>query len=176
MGEESLIHHVIKILESLGLEPILSEKTEQAPFDVALVSLGMDEKERPLVLQFIHSKYGLDKGDLEEAALTGESPDVHMLHFVLPIPIEIYGETVPEVLRLLAVANKSFPLGCLNFSEVERSVYFTYSLSGFAPPPSDMTILLIINTILFAKETFFPVIEQVASAQQTVESLIHERA
>jgi hypothetical protein len=95
-----------------------------------------------------------------------------MLNFVLPVPIEIPLETVPEVLRLLAIANKSFPLGCLNFSENERSVYFTYGYPVFSTPPDEATILMIMNATLFAKETFFPLIDQVASSRETVDNLI----
>ena len=44
----------------------------------------------------------------------------------------------------------------------------------FIIPPNDMTILLIVNTILFAKETFFLVIDDVASSRQTVDTIIGE--
>ena len=104
-----------------------------------------------------------------------ESTDLQMLGFLLTVPIEIPSETVPEVLRLLALANKSFPLGALNFSEIENAVYFSYGYPVFSNPPDDMTILMIINTILFARDSFFPTIDEVASSRQTVDTLIGEK-
>ncbi len=170
------IQDVIKSLESLGLKVIFCEKTDELPFDVAITSLGFDEKNRPLTLQVQQYSQKIVTALAEEHEESpAESTDLQMLGFLLTVPIEIPSETVPEVLRLLALANKSFPLGALNFSEIENAVYFSYGYPVFSNPPDDMTILMIINTILFARDSFFPTIDDVASSRQTVDTLIGEK-
>jgi hypothetical protein len=72
----------------------------------------MDEKERPIVLQVIHAEQNVVQAAPQE--LQGELPadsDCHLLSFIVAVPVEIPEETVPEVLRLLDLANKSLPLG-----------------------------------------------------------------
>jgi hypothetical protein len=170
------IHDVIRSLEGLGLKVTFCEKNENVPFDVAIASLGLDEKNRPLTLQVQQYSQNIVTALAEVAEGTeSQSTDLQMLGFLLTVPIDIPQETVPEVLRLLALANKSFPLGALNFSEIEKAVYFSYGYPVFSTPPDDMTILMIINTILFAKDSFFPTIDEVASARQTVDTLIGEK-
>ena len=173
MTEIKVLQQVVQILQSLGLEPHVYEKSPDVPFDVALVSLGMDEKERSIVLQVIHAEQSVVQAAPQE--LQGELPadsDCHLLSFIVAVPVEIPTETVPEVLRLLDLANKSLPLGHLNLSEIEKSAYYSYGYPVFSTPPCEMTILMIINTILFAKETFFPTIDSVANSRETVETLI----
>jgi hypothetical protein len=173
MSEINVLQHVVQILKGLGLESTVCEKSPDVPFDVALVSLGMDEKERPIVLQVIHAEQSVVQAAPQELQeeLSADS-DCHLLSFIVAVPFEIPAETVPEVLRLLNLANKSLPLGYFNFSEIEKSVYYSYGYPVFSTPPCEMTILMVINTLLFAKETFFPTIESVANSRETVETLI----
>lgn len=171
------INDVIKVLESLGLEVTFCEKKEGVPFDVALASLGFDAMNRSLVLQVQQYSQDIAKGiGLEEAEAMPKEAHFQILHFLLPVPIEIPKETIPDVLRLLAMVNKSFPLGSLNFSEIEKSVYFSYAYPVFSTPPCEMTILMIINTIIYAKDNFFPIIDDIASFRQTVDSLLEVKS
>ena len=173
MAEIKVLNHVVQVLKGLGLEPTVCDKTPEVPFEVALVSLGMDERNRPIVLQVIHAEQSFIQATPQEAQ---EEPlqdsGVHMLSFVVADPIEIPEEAFTEIHRLLDLVNKSLPLGHFNLSEIEKSVYYSYGYPVFSTPPCEMTILMIINTILFAKETFFPTIEAVANSQETVETLI----
>jgi hypothetical protein len=174
------IHDVIKVLESLGLTVTLCEKNEDVPFDVALAPLGFDEMNRSLVLQIQQYTQNIATAVGIEIETDEENPpntDLQMLHFLVTVTVEIPEETIPDVLRLLALANKTFPLGALNFSEIEKSVYFSYGYPVFSTPPCEMTILMIVNTILHARDTFFSIIDEVASYRQTVDSLleIHQK-
>ena len=174
MTIQTPLHHVIQSLEGLGLEVTLCEKNENVPFDVALTTIGFDEQKRPLVLQIHQYDQNIVLASEEEAPSAPPDELLQMLTFLMTVPLEIPKETAPEILRLLALANKSFPLGALNYSEIEKSVYFSYGFPVFSTPPTDMTILLIINTILFAKETFFSAIEDVAQSRETVDTIIGE--
>lgn len=180
MTELSPFQHVTNILQDLGLDPKVCDKSPDVPVEIALVSLGLDERERPLVLQVVHAQQNVNQISEEfvqvppmenEEPSPGET-EFHLVSFIVALPVEIPVETTPEVLRVLSLANKSIPLGHFNFSEIESSVYYSYSLPTFSDLPSEMTILMIINTILFAKDTFFSTIEEVAMARETVETLV----
>ena len=173
MAEVEALSRVVQILKELGLEPSLYEKSAEAAFDVVLVSLGLDEKERPIVLQVVQAEQNVVQAASQEGQEGLSDLDCRLLSFIVAVPIEIPAETASEVRRLLNLANKSLPLGCLNLSEIEKSVYYSYGYPVFSTPPCEMTILMIINTILFAKETFFPLIDAVANSRETVETLVH---
>ena len=180
MTELSPLQHVVHILQGLGLEPKVCEKSPDVPVEVALVSLGLDERERPLVLQVVHAQQNVNQiseefvqiPPTENERVSPAETVFHLVSFVVSLPVEIPIDTTPEVLRVLSLANKSIPLGHFNFSEIENSVYYSYSLPVFSDLPSEMTVLMIINTILFAKDTFFSTIEEVAMARETIETLV----
>jgi hypothetical protein len=92
----------------------------------------------------------------------------------MTIPIEIPQKTTGEVLRLICLANKSLPLGGMTFSEIEKSVYFTYSIPIFHEPPSELTLLTILQTAMFVKETFFSTIEEVSAGKSTVNAILEK--
>jgi hypothetical protein len=170
---ETPIHDVKKTLESLGLEVFLYEKNENVPFDVAIVPLGDDEKKRPIVLQVQQYTQNIATNSAFGAAEEPvENVDLQMLNFLVTIPVDVQKEFTCEIVRFLALANKSFPLGSLNFSEIERAAYFSYGYPVFSNPPCEMTLLMILNTIMYARETFFPGIDDIVSGGQTVDMLI----
>jgi hypothetical protein len=175
MDQTSALQEANKIFEKYGLEVHFYKKTEKVPFDISLVSLGEDEKTRPLMMQVQQSTEKIlepfvKKQEKEEAPILPNS--LQMLTFLLTLPFEIPTSTAYEAVRLSLIANKSLPLGAFNYSEPEKAIYFSYSFPIFNNPLDELTVMLIVNTFLFARKTFFHAIEDVACGKETVESLL----
>ncbi len=173
MSKQSIILTIVKRLEEYGLQVTTSGLEGQFPYEACIVDFGFDEKKRPVAIQILHYSQ-----DILSAIFEGESEpnptNLSILSFIMTIPVEISQKTTGEVLRLISLANKSLPLGALNCSEVEKSVYFSYSLPVFEEPLSELTLVTILQTALFVKETFLSSIDAVASGTSTVHSLLKE--
>ena len=169
------IQEVLQTLEDVGLSPTYVPGTKEIPFDVALASLGLDEKNRSLVLQVQqHTKKSMQAVSPGKGAAIedGEVPDFVLLSFLVTVPIEVSKKRAFEVLRFLALSNKTIPLGALQYSEVEKAIYYQYSFPVFSGASCELVVLSVINAISFAKDTFFAFIEDVALGKETVETLI----
>lgn len=173
--QEQPIYQVIQALKALGLSPMLYPATKEVPCDVALTSLGMDDENHSYVLQVIQALQEVNlMGSSEKEDGEEEKTKVHILSFILPLAIEIPQEKEKEILRLLALANKSMPLGHINYSDLEKSVYFHYGLSVFSTPPCEKTVWMILEAVMYAVDTFFPLIGEIAASRKTVDSLLQE--
>lgn len=173
--QEQPIHQIIQTLKSLGLSPILYQATKEVPCDVALTPLGMNDDNHSYVLQVLQAFQEVSlMGMSEKGEDMEEKTKMHMLSFILPLSVEIPKEKEEEVLRLLALANKSMPLGHINYSELEKSAYFHYGLSVFSHPPCEKTVWMILEAVMYAVDTFFPLIVEIAASRETLDSLLQE--
>jgi hypothetical protein len=171
MTSKSIMRTVQKTLEELGLHFTSNEKEEQLPYEACIVDFGADEKERPVAVQLLHYSQDLLSA-IHEGKKEPNSADLSILACIMTIPCEIPQETAGEVVRLICLANKSIPLGGLNYSEIEKSVYYTYSIPLFHEPPDQMTLLAVLQTASFVKETFLSVIDDVAAGKTTVNRIL----
>lgn len=171
MDQLTILDHVAKLFESFGLQVIQSKEESKQPYGALLVEFGTDEEERPLVLQVLLYSQQIISSLVQQ--VDTQPSDLNVLTFLVTIPVEVAENRVNEVLRLVALSNKAMPFGCFNYSENERVVYFTYSLPLFFDPPSEMTLLTIMHTLLFAKDTFVTAIEDVATGKETIASLVN---
>lgn len=175
MQKRAIIQTVNKFLDEFGLKFRTSEGPKELPYEATIVEFGMDEKERPVAVQILHYSQDL----LASLRVDEKQPNpehLSILSFIMTVPTKIPDGRSSEVLQLIALANKSLPLGGLNFSAVEKAVYYTYSLPLFDEPPTELTLLAILQTAIFVKETFFSTIDEVANGKTSVEKILAEPA
>lgn len=170
MLRKSIMSTIVKEVAEFGLQTTTSGVEEPLPYEACIVDFGFDEKKRPVALQILHYSQDL-LSSIQEGEKSSNPLNLTVLSFVMTIPVEIPHKTTAEVLRFISLANKSLPLGALNCSEVEKSVYYSYSLPLFGEAPNEVTLLTILHTALFVKETFLSSIEEVAEGKSTVHSL-----
>jgi hypothetical protein len=171
MLEKKVMQTVFKTVNELGIPMASSDVKEQLPYETCVVDFGLDNKQRPISVQILH--YSQDTiTKLYEVDAEPNPANLSILSFIMTLPIEIPQKTTGEVLRLICLANKSIPLGGLNFSEIEKSVYYTYSIPIFQDPPSAVTLLTILQTATFVKETYLSVIDEVAVGTTTVNKIL----
>jgi hypothetical protein len=170
MGQATILEQVAKSFEGFGLQVMKGQEGVKQPYEAILVEFGADDEDRPLILQVLSYSQQIISSIVKQ----DDAPpsDLNVLTFLMTIPVEVSENCILEVLRLVALSNKALPFGCFNYSENEKVVYFTYSLPLFFDPPSEMTLLTVVHTILFAKETFMTVIEEVAVGKESVASLV----
>jgi len=173
MSSKQIIDEISDTFEKFGLQVKTATGEAEMPYEAALVDFGTDAQDRPVVLQVLHYSQDI-LGAMGEDTPEEESIDLSILSFLITVPGEIPQEKYFEILRLLALANKSLPLGCLNFSEVEKSVYFIYNIPILQAIPDETSLLTILHSALFVKETFFPAIDEVSTGKSTLEALLEE--
>jgi len=171
MPKNTIMKTLLKTLDELGLQSTSSGSKEQLPYESCIVDFGLDEKERPVAVQILHYSQDL-LSSIHEGEKEPNPSNLSILSFVMTVPIEISKKTSGEIIRLICLANKSIPLGSLNFSEIEKAVYYTYSIPIFKEPPSELTLLTILQTATFVKETFFSAIDEVSEGKQTVNGIL----
>lgn len=171
MDQPTILDHVTKLFENFGLQVMKSKEESKLPYGAILVEFGTDDEERPLMLQVLSYSQQIISTLVQQEET--QASDLNVLTFLMTIPVEVSENYINEVLRLIALSNKAMPFGCFNYSENEKVVYFTYSIPLFFDPPSEMTLLSIIHTFLFAKDTFITVIEDVATGKETVASIVN---
>ena len=173
MPEKLIMKRLVKTLSEFGLQITTSNDEEKLPYEACIVDFGMDEKERPVALQILHYSQDIISA-IQETEEEPNPTNLSILSFVMTIPVEIPLKTIGEVMRLICLANKSLPLGSLNCSEIEKSVYFTYSIPIFNELPSELTLLTILQTALFVKDTFLSTIDEVALGSTSVHKILED--
>lgn len=171
MPVKSIMRSVIKTIHELGLNTTVGGQEEKAPYETCIVDFGMDDKERPIVVQILHYSQDILSA-IKEGEKEPNPSNLSILSFVMTIPVEIPQKAIGEVLRLICLANKSLPLGSLNCSEIEKSVYFTYSLPIFNEPPSELVLLTILQTAMFVKETFLSTFDDISEGRTSVNKIL----
>jgi hypothetical protein len=167
MTQQTILQAMTKTFEDLGLYVTVPPEEPNLPFNGIIVEFGMDQEERPIVLQVL--QYTKETaGFLKEGEKEETTAELNIVSFILTIPIEVQNTSVDETLKLLALINKALPLGAFNYSDVEKAVYYSYNLPLFLEPPLEMILLTILQTLVFVKDTFIPVIENVAEGKETV--------
>jgi len=174
MSLNSVINNVADTFETFGLQVKRITGEKEAPYEAALVDFGLDEEERPVVLQALHYSQNI-LSFLDENIQEKGDIDLSILSFIITVPGEIPEEKTLEVLRLIALSNKSLPLGALNFSEVERSVYYSYNLPVFEKAPDEVCLLTVVHAALFVKETFFATVDEIATGRSTLEEILNKK-
>ena len=173
MPMKSVMHSIIKTLNELGLQVTTNETKEKMPYEACIVDFGLDEKDRPVAVQILHYSQDL-LAELHEAEKEPNPTNLSILSFIMTIPCEIPQKTSGEILRLICLANKSIPLGCFNYSEIEKAVYYSYSLPLFQEVPTQLTLLAVLQTATFVKETFLSAIDDVAAGKTTVNMILEQ--
>jgi len=175
MNPRPIVKSIAEVFEKFGLQVKTATGEKEMPYDAALVDFGLDEKNRPVVLQVLHYSQEI-LSSLGEKTQKEEPVDLSILSFLITVPGEIPEEKNFEILQLISLANKSLPLGALNFSEVEHSVYYSYNLPILESAPDETTLLTVLHAALFVKETFFPAIDEVSTGKTSLEELLSEKA
>ncbi len=164
---------LVKFLTDNEIQHQVRVRSQEIPFDVVLLALGMDDDNTPVTLQVHHYQQELvapqEEGATQEPKSLGT---LHILNFLMTHPTELKPESFNEINRLLMLANKSLPMGSLSMSELERCCYFQFGLPVTTEEVQPATFQSIFNTILFAKEVFFDVIKDVHEGRTTVDEII----
>ncbi len=176
MNPTPIVKSIAEVFEKFGLQVKTATGEEEMPYDAALVDFGLDEKDRAVVLQVLHYSQGLLSTLGEKIQKDKEAVDLSILSFLITVPGEIPEEKNVEIFRLISLANKSLPLGALNFSEVEHSVYYSYNLPILKSVPDETTLLTILHAALFVKETFFLAIDEVSTGKTSLEEILVEKS
>jgi hypothetical protein len=162
---------VASTFEEFGFSTTTTKGEGAAPYEATLVTLGYDEKDRPLILQILLFSQKILES-FEDSVEPVEYTKMGILSFVLTNPIEVPENRFSEILRLVGLANKAIPFGYINLSEPEKATYYTYSLPIFSSGPEEIELMTVLQTALFVKDSFFPVIEEVANGKIDVAQLL----
>ena len=173
MKQKELFQKIRNTLEGFGLN-ITAPPEEEAklPFQALIASFGTDEEERPLALQVLQYSKQIEAALMPEGEIKETPIDINIISFIMTVPVEVKSECLQEVLSLVALMNKALPLGSFNYSDTEKVVYYSYNFPICVDPPSEMILLTIIQTILFAKDTFITVIEDISTGKETIASFL----
>jgi hypothetical protein len=173
MPQSSIMQSIISTVEGFNLHVVTAPENANTPYDACIINFGVDTKERPVAMQMIH--YTQDVAASLIGVELGNNPShLSVLTFIMTVPVEIPNEQLNDILRLIVLANKTIPLGSINYSAIEKTTYYTYSLPLFDAPPSDLTLMTVLHTAIFVKQTFFSAIDEIACKETTLEQLLQE--
>ena len=168
------LHQASTAFETLGLKVQFIKKNKDIPGEMAFSTLGMDEYEKAIPFHMQQETQTIEMDVNENSKNSVKKITFFFLSFIVTVPIQIPPDKADEILHLLAIANKSLPFGAFNYSDNEQAVYFRYTMPILDQAPSQESYVVILNGILFAKETFFSLIHEVAVGNETVTSLLEE--
>jgi hypothetical protein len=170
VGEISIMQSVVRFLEQFDFYVTRSSE-ENLPYEACIVNFGVDQKERPVTVQ-VMSYTQEAAASLIDVEVQPSPTKMSVLMFIMTNPAPIPEKNVQEVFRLMALTNKVIPLGAINYSEMEKATYYTYSAPLFEEPPSDLSLMAILHTAIFVRETLFPIIDELASGASTLEDVL----
>lgn len=161
---------IAESLKKVGFETRLQKKSKEFPADILLVPVGMDDENKPFVLQIQHSTQDLsiNVGKSEEA----QKHPLTFITFLLGFPYEIPEQLSQDVMRMLFIANKALPLQGLGFSEPEKSAYFLFTYPNNEEKISETTLYGILGSIGFVVDNVAPMIRDLSTKRTTVAELL----
>lgn len=148
-------------LEQQGMKSVLILKSDGQPVDQLFVALGVDGKERDLVLQL----------KIIEETLPEESQSVCTIHFFCALPFRVPEQHAGEVARLILLLNKSFGLPGFEFSEVDGVIYFRTVVPA-VKEVAESIVIVVIGNLMSNVDTFASTLEKVAEGKATLHDIV----
>ncbi len=155
-------------LSDYGLPVHRGVHSEGASFEYLSVILPPDLQGRPrqLIIRFSEVHIPAAKGE-------GAEPAVNQLliHLSLTFPLSLPEESLLELGRLLHFYNKTLDLPGFGLDEIQRLLFFRYTLTSDPATINKRFLISIIGTIVLLSDSLSPQIEQVIKGASLVDVL-----
>jgi len=147
--------------------------TKEVPFDFLFVSLGEEEGGGGSVLQLRISKQDIDTKE-DSVGFPMNEQGYYYMQFTMPMKVEVKESAMWDLSRLILLANLSNELPGFEFSELDKVVFYRYSLLVPGPSIDPYLIMTIVGNALTMMMTFGDNITEVASGKKTLKEIYEE--
>ena len=169
---DSLLHWFQKILNENKIDCSIIDPTEKIPYPRALISLGVDTKERPKILEVIIQEQ--ENGESVLPSGKGLKKGLLRIQFQAQLPFSIAKLAVNEVSHLLHFLNRFLELPGFEMSELDDQIFFRYIWFTTKTALTPDLALSIIGIILMNLDLFALSIENVSSGKKTYSQLLED--
>lgn len=173
---ENKLSFVESSLKSYGFEVDFIKKIDALPFDYLDVNIGLDEHERKRKL-IIKLNTFLNQEEPQENKLIGmtEKSGANFLNLFVAFPFKFKEESVGELSRLLMHFNKTIELPGFGLDEINKMVFFRYSLPLTGVLFQKNLLIGIVGTCMLLVDSLSHQIECVANGESMVTVLNRAR-
>ncbi len=158
-------------LSKQGFAVQLISSDENVPYAHLNVNLGKDDKGRERTLVIRADSFPLPK-EVKNSEQAEETLDEQVfLHLFAAFPFQLKEEAVGELSRLLMYFNKPLEIPGFGIDEVNKLVFYRYSLITVGGMIKKRPLIAIIGTIMLLMDALTPQIEAVAQGAPMVSVL-----
>lgn len=158
-------------LEKQEMKSSILPASKELPLDMLYVDLGLDEKDRNLILniKIISEDFSESKGLFE---LSKSENAYNIIHLVAGLPFQIKPEYAGEVARLVLALNKSISLPGFEMTEIDHVVYFRNAIMA-GSELDELIFMTHISNIITHINIFSDIIEDVGEGRKSLLDLVN---
>jgi hypothetical protein len=129
-----------------------------------------------LTIFFLSDLLDLATTDQEVSQITQEFKDtkVDFLQVYIRFPFDIKDESIPDLARLILMANWSTPVGAFGMNESQKVVYYRHVFEVMGGEPSVDMVLETVNAMAYFAQSRFDSLQLIASGEKTLSSYLEE--
>lgn len=160
-------------LLQLGYEvfevPLNEDNTKQQI--VVVLDKGSD---LALTIFYLRDLLDFSSTDQEVSQITQEFNEskVDFLQLYIRFPFDIKGETLPDLARLILMANWSIPVGAFGMNESQKVIYYRNVFEVLGEEPSVEMVLEAVNAMTYFAQSRFDSLKAIASGEMSLYTYI----
>ncbi len=162
-----------KFFKNQEFECTLLAASAEIPRDYLFVHIGNDFKDRDMILQINLTKQLIDQED-KIPGIQGDTEHLYHLQLMVQLPYAVNEECIGELSRLLLLINKSSDIPGLEFSEVDRALFWRNVMIVDGSSIDPYVLITLIGTVLMIVNVFGPFIEAVAAGEKSLQGTVQE--
>lgn len=164
------LNYIQTSLSNYGFACKLIEADDQVPFHRLNVSLGRDSLGRERILVLRVDELPIPQDLKENIGTMGKQSFIRLF---VALPFTYKDEATGELARLLLYFNKPLEIPGFGLDEINKTVYYSYSLiSGDEVAIQPRTLVSIVGTVMLLVDSLTPQIEAVAQGLSMKEALL----
>ena len=153
-------------LQEMGYMAEVLPANESKPVAELMCLAHIDDKDRDYVFQIMYVN------ELIQSQGIAQSGKTTLLQFNMRLPLPIVETQYADTARLLHVLNTMIPAGSLILSETENQIWLRALLMNDSEQISSQVVAELIKMSIFVLKRFSPMIEQVASGENSYTQII----
>jgi len=173
---------VNKFLKNLN-EGLLQQGYEvyEVPFNEAnakhqIVVVLDKESDLALTIFFLSDLLELANSDQETSLVTQEfnKSNVDFLQLYIRFPFDFKDESMPDLARLILMANWSTPVGAFGMNESQKVIYYRHVFEVMGDEPSVDMVMETVNAMAYFAQSRIDSLKSIASGEMSLYTYIKE--
>lgn len=170
-----LLNQLEKNLKDQGYETYLVPLDEKEVSHQIVVNID-EEINLKLTIFIIGDLINLssNNGELDEISRELSESKVDFLQLFIRFPFGFLKETIPDLARLILMANWSTPIGAFGLNESQNILFYRHVFERIGNEPGVNLVVEAVNAMAFYAKLRFESLEMIASGEKTLAGYLQE--